>query len=250
MRLVILVALSSLLSGCVLGQDDGVALHDALLLDDPYPLLIVEVHHVEGREPSQKALDALLGSLRDLTAKKQVILVGPTPIPAQGDVHTPPDLRQIHRQTAELSPTTPGVHGRDGIAFLHVLYLDGHLERDGRPAKAAGTQFDADGLLVVFPDEFRGAYRVVDGDKVPVAHDIERVVLLHELGHSLGLVDDGVPTSRPSERGGGGHSANRGSVMYPHLPVADGLLQRALPAGFDADDRADLRAYVKAHARD
>jgi len=247
--LVLMLVLVLPLAGCLdaSSRPGDLPLHDALLLSDPYPVLIVEIDHVEGLEPHPDALAAVREALETYTEKEQVIFLGPQAIPAQGDAHTPDGLKRIHRLTADLAPTAPGVHGRDGVAFLHVLYLDGQLERQGEPSHAAGTQFDAHGLLVVFPETFRDAHRILDGRSVAVDGDVERVVLLHELGHSLGLVDDGIPTLRP--HGGGGHSTNPQSVMYPRVPITeDGLVQRALPRGFDADDQADLRAYVAAHS--
>jgi hypothetical protein len=74
---------------------------------------------------------------------------------------------------------------------------------------------------------------------------VERAILLHELGHTLGLVNRGVPmlVDREAEAHSG-HSTNPNSVMYPSLQIAaSGLVLQSIPHGFDRDDLADLAAH-------
>jgi hypothetical protein len=72
---------------------------------------------------------------------------------------------------------------------------------------------------------------------------IEDAVLLHELGHVLGLVDLARDTKR-ADKDHPGHSANPGSVMY--WAVESSLVGQVLngppPHDFDRDDLADLAA--------
>jgi hypothetical protein len=72
---------------------------------------------------------------------------------------------------------------------------------------------------------------------------IEDAVLLHELGHVLGLVDLARDTGR-ADKEHPGHSSNSASVMY--WAVESSLVGQVLngppPRDFDAQDRADLAA--------
>jgi len=73
---------------------------------------------------------------------------------------------------------------------------------------------------------------------------IERAVLVHELGHNLGLVNNGVPMQTPhQDTANGAHDANTGCVM--HFSVETSLVSQLLgtvPDQFDAACIADLQA--------
>lgn len=72
---------------------------------------------------------------------------------------------------------------------------------------------------------------------------IEDAVLLHEIGHLLGLVDVALDTGRADPEHPG-HSKNRDSVMY--WAVESGVVTQVLEGGppkdFDAADLGDLLA--------
>jgi hypothetical protein len=73
--------------------------------------------------------------------------------------------------------------------------------------------------------------------------EIEDAVLMHELGHVLGLVDLARNTGRADPEHPG-HSKNQRSVMY--WAVESSLIGQVLtgspPKDFDQQDLADLRA--------
>jgi hypothetical protein len=77
---------------------------------------------------------------------------------------------------------------------------------------------------------------------------LERSTLLHESGHAIGLVDNGLAMVRPHEDAQNkGHSSDARSVMYWKVDSLQGLRDYILQDGsipdvFDADDRADLHA--------
>jgi hypothetical protein len=75
-----------------------------------------------------------------------------------------------------------------------------------------------------------------------------RHVLLHELGHALGLVGEGVPMLRDHmDHAHPGHSASPDSVMYYRVPMnTQQVVSGDLSDHFDSDDLADLAA-ARAH---
>jgi hypothetical protein len=79
------------------------------------------------------------------------------------------------------------------------------------------------------------------------ASSIEKAVLVHELGHILGLVNNHLPMATPHEdTGHETHSTNQNSVMFwavEQSDIVEFLQGRTEPPNqFDSDDIADMRA--------
>ena len=77
----------------------------------------------------------------------------------------------------------------------------------------------------------------------PLVEDVENSVLVHEVGHLLGLVNlvyqSTIDHEDPDHPG---HSSNDESVMYWAVESADvsNFIFGSLPNDFDDDDRSDL----------
>lgn len=148
-------------------------------------------------------------------------------------VWTSEELFALHGWTADLGPEA---FGDAQAARLHVVYLPGELEED-----VMGRAIGRVAFVLPDPPDTPDGRRVLPRDEFA-----ERALLVHEVGHALGLVNNGVPmvTAREAE---GGHSTHPESVMYggTHVgtvcePVAD---NRCWPYRFDADDLADFEAF-------
>ncbi len=117
-------------------------------------------------------------------------------------------------------------------AALHMLYLNGRLDGD-----QLGVAYYATSVVIM--QEF---VRDLANPTVSAA-TIEKAVVVHEVGHMLGLVNIGYTSPRdhedPEHKG---HSKNRGSVMYWAVDTIDVLtiLGGGPPDRFDTDDLADL----------
>jgi hypothetical protein len=247
-RLAVTVAVAVLASGCfdALGANQGPTLPQALLLPGASSVIVVEVDAVSDRAPRPEALELLRKTLEEVTGKP-VALAGPTAIPSQGGRYRESDLVRIHRETAFFSADGYLQHGQ---AVLHVLYLDGQLRSDG-DRHTLGRTILSEGLIVVFRDRYSQAYRLLNGTEwADAAGEMDRHVLLHEAGHALGLVGNGVPEVRDhSDPGSPGHSRYPESVMYGHPPMTpQQLVTGTVSTSFDVDDLADLAAF-RASAR-
>lgn len=242
-----------LLAGCV-GADSGPAPSRVEAYLSPasgYTSILVEFDHAT-RPPSKYAVDELAAALRELT-RRPVATTSSTPIgddlAAPGsDGWSSQELSDLARAT--LTSADPGAFGRGTVAVIHVLYLDGEWEE--RPT-AAGLASDVAAFLFI---DFGAAQQTLRrGDGPSVAEIVEREVLLHEVGHLLGLVNNGLPMQRPHEDPESeGHSSNKESVMYSGADYFD--VQMALLApeidparSFDADDLADVAAYRDASTK-
>lgn len=253
MRPLAVLALTCLLlaSGCISvtgSQERGAApdLHEALLWGGAYPVIVVEVGAVAGREPDRAALVALGLALAELTgrAEADVRVLEPVPLPPQGGEYRPSDLARIHRQAARV--VDPDRHAVGEVALLHVLFLDGSLQGAEDSRLTLGSTLASEGLIVAFPDEYAKATRLsAAGTTTPARGEMDRHVLLHELGHAFGLVGQRIPMVRPhADAEHPGHSSNPASVMHHRPPMTvEGIVYGDRPRDFDADDRADLAAF-------
>lgn len=221
----------------------GPSLPDALLGPGTSTIL-VEVSAVDGRWPDLGALDHLRATLADVTGKA-VTVTGPTPIAPRGGPYLEEDLRRIHAATTAFGPG-----GFQDLALgrtrLHVLYLDGRMEGDDGGHRTLGRSLVDAGVVAIFRDAYAGAYREgADGGRTPAAHELDRHVLLHEVGHTLGLVGNGIPMVRDHDADGHpGHSRYPESVMYHHPPMTPRqLVTGPVSIAFDVDDLADLAAH-------
>ena len=138
----------------------------------------------------------------------------------------------------EVRATADSAAGRvpqgNGKAVLRLLLLKGTFEGS---QDVLGVAVRGD-VLAVFVDNIAGAATPLVSRQA-----IEDAVLLHELGHVLGLVDLARNTGR-ADKEHPGHSSNSASVMY--WAVESSLIGQVIsgppPRDFDAEDLADLRA--------
>jgi hypothetical protein len=227
-------------SGVALAPE-GPSLPQALLGPEAGTIL-VEVGAVAGHLPSMEALDHVKATLANVTGK-QVSVTGPSPVPEQGGDYHEDDLRRIHEATGFFAGAGGYLDG-DRVV-LHVLYLDGRMADDDKDHRTLGRSLVDLGLVVIFRDTYANAYRTGPNGLVSAAGEMDSHVLLHEVGHALGLVGNGIPMVRDHDSAGHpGHSRYPESVMYFHPPMTpDQHVSGVVATTFDVDDLADLAAY-------
>lgn len=220
--------------------------------------VVVEIHHVDGAAPNAEALTAMKAEVGDLLGKT-ITVTQKGGVPGKGASHkyTWDEIEALERDARER-------HTDDATAVLFMLYLDGGSEADS--ANGGGRVLGAayHGSSVVM---FKGNIRessvenpgLVDPlNNKPPQVNVERAVLIHEFGHILGLVNNGIPMQRAHEmtedpvpetdkNEGAKHSSNKESVMYWAVESSQILnlffLRSApIPYQFDADDEADVEA--------
>lgn len=251
--LVAAFALALLLPGCLeaIGLQDArpVPPPAAYLRSDPYPDLLVEVDYAEGREPSDLALSTLESTLKEVTAKREVRILDPTRIETTTDSWNVESLLALEAETRSMD-------GGGAAAVMHVIYVNGRYTGQGGDGDGQVLGVEVAGHVFIFKDAFSEmrlpavpALPGLPAPTAPAAETVERAVLVHEVGHALGLVNAGVPMVTPHEDAEHeGHSSNSKSVMYWALDSsrAVGELLRDnefVPYRFDANDLADLKAY-------
>lgn len=239
-------------AGCFgLGEDDATAAlrtsqPAAYLWSSPYPDLLIEIDHVEGARPSDFAVDALVEMLREETNKRSITVAPYEEMPAFGS-HTNgkrwTTQQLVALATEKLDHAPAGSYGADETAVLHILYIDGSYDGeygDGVIGLAIGA------TAFLFDDP-----ALADTSGIPKIFKpfIERSVLIHEVGHVLGLVNIDLPMQTAREDADSPHhSTNPESVMYSGIDGLKSILgtvdaKQAPPHRFDEHDKADLRAF-------
>lgn len=249
--LVLVFAMSGCLRG-VLGTDSGAGPVDYVSAKT-YTKWVIEVDTVEGMAAPSAAMDTLKQRLQSVANKPDGIdIVYDDSLPARGGTWSLKDVTDFSR--AHMDTATSGK-----TAALHLMFLDGSYANGNvlgvTVSKVSATgKVIATGPIAIFSQALRNACSPVG---VPPCFDALpgwKAVLVHEFGHAMGLVDNGIPMVEPHEAStctvgsqtyeDDGHSDNQNSVMFCTVEQANlfTFFSGGPPTDFDAKDRADLCA--------
>lgn len=221
------------LSGCI-GQFQtavtGQVQPEHLLRPTPYPQWVVEIDYVSDHPPNQGALDTLESTLRSISQKSDIRIVVDDSLSESRSVWTDSDLRNMRERYQDF-PT-----GGDRVT-TYVLYVDGEAARG---SGVLGVAYGSNQIVIFDETIHENAGNLFQYSR----QDVETAVLIHEFGHVVGLVNNGIEMVRNHEDPDNPrHSSNRDSVMYWAIETTDafsGLFGSDLPTSFDANDMADI----------
>lgn len=137
---------------------------------------------------------------------------------------------------------------RAGTVGYYVVFLPGRFARDGVPSDdTLGVSIAGTGVIAMFKEVIAATSTP---SRVNVARFTEQIVLVHELGHALGLVNNGLPlTSAHHDVEHGAHCTNRSCIMYyanegvrDVLEFARTFLESGSTTLFASECLEDLRA--------
>lgn len=246
-----LFALPGCLKDIVPGVGDEQANPHDFLSASEYTKWVVEIDAADGQLAPGEALATLRNRLEGVVNKPDGIeFRSSETLPARGGTWSDKDLLQ-------LSDAHRDVDTGGQTAALHLLFVDGSYEQQGvlgvtYTSKRSDGSVVASGPIVIFSESIREACAPVV--LVSPCVDINSywaAVLVHEFGHALGLVNNGVPMQRnheATECNGSpdkGHSSNTASVMHcdvEQVNITNAFGGGGPPTSFDADDKADLCA--------
>lgn len=182
-----------------------------LVRGDEFSRLVVEVDHVPGVTPRSGVREGIRETFEELLDKDEVVVEMDGEIDSRGDDHgwSFDELRSVAE--AHFDRQVPA----DTIK-VQALLLDGHSARDeDSGGKVLGLAWDHTHhalFLESLADSCEGGVPGVQDDVCAAA---EETVWTHEIGHNVGLVDNGLPmvTDHRDEEHGK-HDESEDNVMY------------------------------------
>lgn len=155
--------------------------------------LTVEIDHSQGRAPSDMAArSGLMPILKGAGLAEDLEIVVDTAIPA---------AEEAHRYTIEEIEALEAEHRQhlfsEDAASIYVLFLDGQLYDDTDTLKTLGLAYGGSSVAL-FKDSIATYAEALSGEipreeaRALLQPLTETTNLLHELGHILGLVDNGL----------------------------------------------------------
>lgn len=197
----------------------------AVLRPDLSTRVLVEVRSQPGAAPAGASLDHLQGVLAAVTGKPVTVINGPGIAGGARDWSDAAVRAEARAGTAVSA---------DGTVVLRLLFLEGVFEGS---AGVLGVAVRGD-TAALFSDAISASGGLLSG-----SGPVETAVVVHEVGHLLGLVDIYLQTGR-ADPGYPGHSSNPSSVMYwaVESSLIGSLLGEFPPTEFDQADLADLAA--------
>ncbi|MCM2322175.1 MAG: hypothetical protein NDJ90_02830 [Oligoflexia bacterium] len=200
----------------------------ALLRQDLFRKVVVELQSVEGFEPTQEAINQLQRFLEKHLGRNpgQIEIHASGPIRAskadEPVTYTIDEVRRLERSHRRF-------HTRKGVIAIYFLFLDGRSADDHGDFQLLG-QAHGNTSIVIYENTLREKVAKTPGTDRILS---EVTVMTHELGHVLGLVNLNRESGRDHEdREGNSHCANPTCLMHSSTKV---LLPRAGTAAPELD---------------
>ncbi len=209
----------------------GVGANGHALLQAGVPKLVVEIDRQQGVNVDQAAVDHLVSIIRQVADKPGgVSVAGGNTFASDRTNWTADDLRAA----AEANRNN---HSDQQQVVLYLLYVRGGFYSGGQETNALGVTYNAS-EVGIFPDKWAGLGSLLGG-----GGRVERAVITHEFGHTLGLVNLTYQSSIDHEDADHpGHSSNKQSVMYWAIETTliGQVFSGPPPDTFDQADQADI----------
>lgn len=176
----------------------------------------------------------------------QKLLTIPTQLANMQDIGTVPDEELTLADIVAIAQHHRDVHDTPDMKSYYVVFLSGHfVDGNGVQGGVLGVSFGD--TIAMFKDVIRQSQSLTDPNAVRY---VEQSTLIHELSHSVGLVDNGVPmVAAHKDAAHGAHCDNPDCVMYwlneGAADARDFALRRLLTGSsilFDATCLADVDA--------
>jgi hypothetical protein len=201
------------------------------LKDDDFQDLVVQIQYMEGNAPTGQAIQYLEEFLEERLHKSSITILEPEMIPAAGQSsYTAAEVRDLERE--HRSEFT-----EEGLLAAYFIILDGEFDQGNVLGIA---HFNTS--MALFGETIRSAS---GGVGQPSRSTVETIVMQHEVGHIIGLVNNGVEMqSDHQDEENGKHCDVEECLMYFAVRTTDffaNLFGGTIPE-LDEQCIADLQA--------
>jgi hypothetical protein len=207
-----------------------------LLSDTTFKAISFEIFYVEGLKPNDGAIENFEAFLNDRLNKPNGVQIQLKSIVSpQQAVYSITDIRNLEDEIRTL-------YNQEGEIGVFGLYIDGEYAENTENGSVLGVAYRNTSFVI-----FEETIKSFSGRPLgPSTTTLESVVLNHEFGHLLGLVNAGSTMQNPHQDiQNGRHCTDENCLMYWTAETGEGLLN-ALSGGsvpaLDADCLADLKA--------
>ena len=179
----------------------------------------IEVDYAQGAEPYTEAVGTLGSPWELFAANAQRLFRAktvevPTTLDAMQPLGDVPGASFTVDQILDLADAHRDVKNGNGVASFYVIFLNGYYaENDAAENNVLGASIGNTGVIAVFKPVVSGAGdgpRRQTGDRY-----VEQSTLIHEFGHAIGLVDNGVALATTHEDAAHPkHCANSKCVLF------------------------------------
>lgn len=181
---------------------------DFLTADD-FDQLVVEIQYMEGHRPTDEAINRLKSFLEERLNKSSITMMEPSVIPAMGqNAYSASQIRDLEEQHRTVYP-------EEGILSTYFIIVDGEWDI-------------SDNVLGI---AYYNTSMALFGEKIDEAsgglfqhgrHHIEATVMLHEIGHLMGLINNGIEMqSDHQDEEHGKHCDESTCLMYHSVRTTD-----------------------------
>lgn len=209
-------------SGAAAGTGDGGSVSSSqaylYLQDSVATHLDINFDYVAGFQPDADALSQFNSRLTDL--KTQNLLVKSNGLSLNQGKQLPANADTNHAysqaEVEALFQANQVASSQGANAVAYIIYLDGHSDQDTSSGQILGFAFDGD-RIAMFANTIRKvcaqSSSVLDQGKT--CKLAEATVLVHEFGHLLGLVSNGIAMKNAhQDTAHGAHCNVKSCVMY------------------------------------
>jgi hypothetical protein len=251
-------AVAVIMAAATACSGDGGGGDDQDVFDPAVTRVAIEIDFETGQAPFTGPITGF-GDTFDLLADNvdrlfsgRKMLVVPRTTAEMEDVGAIADEELTSEELLALADLHRGQHDEAGTKTYYVLFVSGHFaDSAGVQPGVLGVSIGRTGVLAMFKDVIRSTSVAALPNLVRF---VEQSTLVHELGHGVGLVANGVPaTSAHVDTAHGAHCTSDRCVMYYlNEGAADAAMfaRQVITSGdkilFDAACLADVDARTAA----
>jgi len=197
--------------------------------------LVIQIVYVDGNQPAQASVDNMKAFLTAHLNKPNGIEIVLKSVKSPGKgTYTLDDIKAVEKLYRDNTNTSR-------VLQAYMFFADGNYSEDSNSSKVLGVTYTT-GSIAIFEKTISS---ISGGLGQPSLESIETIVMEHEFGHILGLVNNGTTmVTSHQDTPHGNHCDNRNCLMYYNTETSDmlaNLTGNSLPA-LDANCLNDLKA--------